>query len=183
MSVEQELIEAADLVAADMSKNRQAYLTEIAKAVSNLDDVAFNKLTDDAAKWSNSAIRAIKAKKPLPDFPDVEEEPGLEEQLKAEPAKPAKPDRRKGQPPKKQEHPPITPPADEIGLNDFGVIIGSKNAAAVAMLTRGCRMADVTETIGGTYYNLLRRLVKQGHAVESGANGMLKLVHKSKSVK
>lgn len=93
--------------------------------------------------------------------------------------------RGKGQPPRKLDHPPIhhpdpDTPLDQLdfAMDEFGIVKGTKNAAAAAMLAQGCRMADVTESIGGTYYNLLQRLVKQGHLLEKSANGILKLTHK-----
>jgi hypothetical protein len=36
-------------------------------------------------------------------------------------------------------------------------------------------MADVTEAIGGSYYNALAKAVKRGHTLEKATNGMLKL--------
>jgi hypothetical protein len=100
-------------------------------------------------------------------------------------AKAEAPKKRKGQPPRKLDHPPIVHPAPDTKLEDldfamdrFGIVKGSKNHSAAAMLEKGCRMADVTETIGGTYYNLLQRLTKQGHLVEKASNGELKLTHK-----
>src|SRR5258706_13719697 len=93
--------------------------------------------------------------------------------------------RHKGQPARKLDHPVIRhPPPDakpedlDIVFDEFGLVIGTKNHAAAAMLIEGCRMADVTESIGGTYYNMLRRLVAQGHLLEKNANGMLKLTCK-----
>lgn len=104
----------------------------------------------------------------------------------AKPEKAAAPARRpKGVPPKKLDHPPIERNEDPetFELDEFGSVRGSKNSAAAAMLKKGCRMADVTESIGGTYYNLVQRLVKQGHHLEKSSNGMLKLTHKDEAPK
>ena len=38
--------------------------------------------------------------------------------------------------------------------------------------------SDIKNSIGGTYYNLLQRLVKDGHYFEKSANGMMKIIHK-----
>lgn len=63
-------------------------------------------------------------------------------------------------------------------VDRYGVTVDSKGHAAILILEKGARMSDVTESIGGTYYNLLQRLVKQGHRVEKSANGLLQLIHK-----
>ena len=83
-----------------------------------------------------------------------------------------KPNRRgKGVPPRKLPHPPV-------GETDkYGVGVNSKGHAALVMLEKGCRMSDVTESIGGTYYNLLQKVVKAGHKVEKAANGLITVIH------
>ncbi len=65
-----------------------------------------------------------------------------------------------------------------ITLDRYGIAEGTKNAQAVAMLEKGAKMSDVNSEIGGTYYNLLKRLVKQGHTLEREPGGKLRLVHK-----
>lgn len=96
----------------------------------------------------------------------------------------AKAPKKGREPPKKLPHPPITL-LKETGVvfDEFGVAKGTKNAAAVEMLQKGCRMNDITETLGGTYYNLLRRLVREGHHLEKSGNGVLTLIHKDGEVK
>ena len=70
----------------------------------------------------------------------------------------------------------------DVELDKFACIPGTKNAKAAALFEQGARMADVTKTIGGTYYNLLARLTKQGHKVEKGLHGVMLLTHNSKVV-
>lgn len=82
--------------------------------------------------------------------------------------------------PKKLSHPPVRQLKDpsEIEFDRFGLAIGTKNAAAAAMLVQGCRMADITQELRGTYYNMLRKLIQNGHKLEKQGNGILVLVHK-----
>ena len=206
MSVEQEIINTVGFEPRRNYKDRQDYLAALARSVDQADDDDFDKLSKEAVDWFNAAVRAINKKEELPDLegeeendaePDAEpaeeteEEPVVEEVPKARkrkaaaevahedetPKAPAR--RRKGQAPVKKDHPPIVRPGpdDDISLDRWGIIVGSKNAAAAAMLEKGCRMADITETLGGTFYNLIQRLVKQGHKLEKGANGMIKITH------
>lgn len=65
-----------------------------------------------------------------------------------------------------------------ISLDRYGIAEGTKNAQAVAMLEKGAKMSDVNSEIGGTYYNLLKRLTKAGHKLLKEPGGELKLVHK-----
>lgn len=184
--IEQEILEATQFDPPRKYDDRQDYLAALAKAVNKLEDIDFDALSTEAADWFNTSVKAMNNKKDLPDFPDAEEEAEAEE-VKAEPKKVAKavektePKRRpKGAPPKKLDHPKVDPQAsiDHFETDKYGVVVGSKNAAAVAMLEKGCRMADITASIGGTYYNLVARLMKQGHHIEKGANGMITLTHK-----
>lgn len=128
------------------------------------------------AKPAKKAAAKKVAKKPAKKVEKEPEDDEVEEAPKKALGK------RKGVPPRKLDHPPIEqlppdidPDEFELHLDEFGIVKGTKNAAAAAMLQKGCRMADITETIGGTYYNLIGRLVKAGHTIEKSANGVLKL--------
>jgi hypothetical protein len=57
----------------------------------------------------------------------------------------------------------------------WGFPIKTKNSAAMSMFEKGCRMADVTEAIGGSYYNALSKAVKRGHQLEKASNGVMRL--------
>jgi hypothetical protein len=177
----------------------------LCRALNKLEDIDFNSLSDDSNKWFNDAVRAMNNRKDLPEFPDVEEtesegtdargvqdsapeegEAEVEETKPTSKKEKAAPKtehkrRQKGTPPRKLEHAEIDTDAatgDHPQVDAYGVVKGSKNAAAVSMLEKGCRMSDITHSIGGTYYNLVERLRKAGHAVEKGANGHIKLTHK-----
>lgn len=183
--IENEIVELTNFEPPREYDDRQDYLAALAKEVNKLADIDFNTLSTEATEWFNDAVSAINNRKDLPEFPDVEEDEGDNSEPESEKpvvkAKEKEAKRRpKGVPPRKLEHPKVDPQQgiDNFETDRYGVVKGSKNAAAIAMFEQGCRMSDVTASIGGTYYNLLERLRKQGHTVEKGANGMTKLSHK-----
>lgn len=94
-----------------------------------------------------------------------------EEEAEDPPAKAAKAKKPAAQPKR-------TPPVRTAEVDDYGVALNSKNHTAITYFEKGCRMIDVTEEIGGTYYNLLQKLTKAGHTVEKQANGIIKVRHK-----
>ncbi|HET9285772.1 MAG TPA: hypothetical protein VFR24_27795 [Candidatus Angelobacter sp.] len=195
-TIEQELLATTKFKAREYN-SRQDYLAAVARKTDVMTDEEFDSLSVDAAIWSNAAITSLRARKKLPEFvakihkddksgdyvwDDVEVVDTNGPVVKPPPAK-TQADRGdtkrrpKGAPARKLDHPPVDP---QLGIENFqvdkwGLVIGSKNAAAAAMFEQGCRMADVTESIGGTYYNLIDRLRKKGHSVEKSANGMIKL--------
>lgn len=59
----------------------------------------------------------------------------------------------------------------------FGITKGTKTSDAVAMYERGCTAAEITEELGGRYYNILAKLAKDGHKVENQA-GKWVVTHK-----
>ena len=128
-------------------------------------------------KSGKDTVKAGKVKETAPE-PEVDETDDAEEEVPAPKA------RTKGAPPRKMDHPPVK--SMSIGgmtIDRFGSVVGTKNSAAIAMLTKGCRMADIKDNIGGTFYNLLKDLVKRGHHIEKAANGMMKLIHEDDVVK
>jgi hypothetical protein len=60
----------------------------------------------------------------------------------------------------------------------FGVVKGTKTAEAVAMYVKGVTAKQITDELGGRYYNILTRLTKEGHRVEKLADNVWKLTHK-----
>lgn len=70
MSKIQAAIESATELKATANQPRQEYLSALALAVSELGDNEYEDLSDDAKDWSNTALDAFNAKKPLPDMPD-----------------------------------------------------------------------------------------------------------------
>ena len=118
--------------------------------------------------------RKEKAKKPKKAKKEEDSDPAPEDAVAvANPKIPEKPIR-------KLKHPEVKDlkDASEIEFDRYGLAIGTKNASAIAMLEKGCRMSEITEALGGTYYNIIRRLVKEGHRLEKNGNGTLFLKHK-----
>lgn len=64
-AVEKEILKAVKLKAGD---NSQAFLKKIAKACQDLSDSAWDKLSEDAQEWANTAATAIINKEEIPDF-------------------------------------------------------------------------------------------------------------------
>lgn len=62
--------------------------------------------------------------------------------------------------------------------NRYGITIGSQGHKAIVMLEEGSRMSAITEDVGGTYYNLLKKLTQDGHKIEKSPTGIIKLIHK-----
>lgn len=238
--VEKELVEASGFKPKKQYKERQDYLTALARAVDVLDDDAIDGLSNEAQAWYGNACDAVNEEAEIPDFDEEEvaeddseaeeasddtsedddaaEESEEDDELdptdendtddsdnaedepeekpkakvkakakeKAPKEKPAKKAVEKEKPKAKEKEkakegprrkvPPVDP--DKFDIDEFEVVVGSKNHEAVKMLQKGCRMSDITKEIGGTYYNLLKRLVKDGHTLEKEGNGVLRLIHK-----
>lgn len=60
----------------------------------------------------------------------------------------------------------------------WGITKGTKASDAAAMFEKGCTMNQITEALGGKYYNMLKQMAKDGHLVEKKQVGW-KLTHKS----
>jgi hypothetical protein len=195
MSVEKELLKASGFKPRREYDDRQDYLAALARAVDNMSKDDFDELTNEAADWFNDAAQALNDKTDISDFEKIEdEEPEktgsveveetaseLEEETeKTEDKKLKTVPMGRAPRPKKLPYPPIKEhiAPHEVEFDRFGVAIGTKNASAIAMLEKGCRMTDVTESMGGTYYNVLRKLVQQGHKLEKFGDSTLKLTHK-----
>lgn len=68
-------------------------------------------------------------------------------------------------------------PTRDVMVDKWGCLPGSKNGEALAMFEKGATTSEVKNTIGGTFYNILKRCVEQGHQVEK-TGSMVKLTHK-----
>lgn len=235
-AIEKELIEASGFEPRRNYAERQDYLAALARAVQDMDEDDFDKVSNEAADWYNAAVDAINDKSNIPDFDDAEkaaepetaepadaeveegteveaeEEADAEVEEEAEPEEKAPRSRRGKAPDKpaskgkaetkgkaalkdknapKAEPEPRQPakkaeatttkraaPVAGLRLDKWDIAEGTKNSQAAAMLEKGAKMADVNKEVGGTYYNLLKRLVKQGHKLLKEPNGELRLVHK-----
>jgi hypothetical protein len=66
---------------------------------------------------------------------------------------------------------------EDVVLDKFGAMSGSKNSQALHMFEKGATTKEVKDKIGGTYYNILKRAVEAGHKVtKDGA--VITLTHK-----
>jgi hypothetical protein len=170
------------------------------------DESVANTIGDDAYSWYEEAATAMNAKRTIPDFPDLElEDPGPdeieEEELSefeddeavvdaTEDSGEAEDDDNEAEKPAKAAAPPVkakpkkektkTQYDDLTGEKDrFGVIVGTKASQALKMFERGATMKEIKNEVGGgTQYNLLTRMTKEGHLVEKQAGGVWKLTHK-----
>lgn len=194
-AIEKELTEATGFVPRKNYPDRQDYLAAIARAVDGLEDVDFEGLSTEAAEWFNAAARALSAKKVIVDFADrldvgeevdddepeevVEQTPVKIKSSKV-PPKPVDPikTRKKETAAMKQQL-----PKEELEYDKFGCIVGSKNGKATLMFEQSSKMTEVTKALGGTYYNLIAKLIKRGHKVEKGPHGEIKLTYVKPKVK
>ena|SRR5882672_1673746 len=71
--IEQELIDATQFVPEKKYRKRQDYLGALLRAVSDLPDPDYDKLSDEATDWCDTAVSAYKAARELPDFPNGED--------------------------------------------------------------------------------------------------------------
>ncbi len=77
---------------------------------------------------------------------------------------------------KKGATPPRPKRTTKIEYDKWGLTVGSKNSEAATMFENECRMIDCTNELGGgTFYNLLSRMVREGHKLEKNADGTVKL--------
>lgn len=113
-----------------------------------------------------------------PDPSDDEDVPVDEddEEAEPEPVKPAKKAKAPSAlkkaianvPPPEKKTPKIKQPVppqftDDATLDKWGCIEGSKNSQALMMFEKGATTSEVKKAIGGTYYNILSKCVKNGH--------------------
>lgn len=110
------------------------------------------------------------------DDDDEGDEPEASEDEDEAEEKPAKAKSKKqAVEPKKKRAPPKH--VEDAKLDKWGCIEGSKNAQALALFEKGATSKEVKEQLGGTYYNILGKMVKNGHKVEK-EGAIITLTHK-----
>jgi hypothetical protein len=117
------------------------------------------------------------------DVVEVEAADPLDEEAEVESApKAKKTTAKKAEKPVKTAKPKTPEPADEedVILDKWGCMEGSKNSQALHMFEKGATAREVKLALGGTYYNILGRCVKQGHTLEK-EGALIKLTHKSET--
>jgi hypothetical protein len=103
--------------------------------------------------------------------PEVEPELPLEKPKKAKKEKAPKPVKEK---PAKA----AKPDKGEAKQDKWGCLEGSKNSEALHLFEKGATAREVKDQLGGaTFYNLLARMVKNGHKLER-EGALIKLTHK-----
>lgn len=70
----------------------------------------------------------------------------------------------------------------EVILDKWGCMEGSKNSRALILFERGATTKEVRDAIGGTYYNLIKKLVADGHYLEKEGS-LMKITHKTDKAK
>lgn len=116
------------------------------------------------------------------DADEDEDEKPSKRKVKAKAEKPAKtkpPAKEKTKAkaaPQKGKRPPQFD-KDDVDLDKFGSMKGSKNSQALAMFEKGATTKEVKEALGGTYYNILKRCVEQGHVLDK-KGAVITLTHK-----
>ncbi len=195
-TIERELIKITGYQAKRKFADRQDYLKSILNAVAN-------ELTDETAAWANAAVEAHNTKNcDLPDFdeigdpaePDNDEGPTDEPDEKVDDPEPVSEDDEEIE--EVREDVIITKPAskkakkpasikaitkaedrDIATLDKWGTICGSKNSQALALFEKGATANEVKNILGGTYYNILRKMVEDGHKLEKEGS-LMKLIHR-----
>lgn len=114
---------------------------------------------------------------PTDDDDDVQ---AVDEQPEEKPAKkvkkPAKPVKAAlSKKPIKGKRPPQFDQGDVV-LDKWGSMEGSKNSQALTMFEKGATSKEVKEVLGGTYYNILKKVVKAGHTLDKKGS-MIKVTH------
>lgn len=69
------------------------------------------------------------------------------------------------------------PVDDDVVLDKFGCMEGSKNSRALVMFAKGATAREVKDELGGTYYNILKKMVEDGHTIEKDG-AIIKVIHK-----
>lgn len=120
---------------------------------------------------------------PESDDDEDEDEPEEKPAKKAVPKKAAKPDpapKLKPPPKPRKEKPKERKPHhtdEDVVLDKWGCMEGSKNSQALNLFEKGATAAEVKEKLGGTYYNIMKKMVADGHTIEK-EGAVIKIIHK-----
>lgn len=99
---------------------------------------------------------------------------------KRAPAKAAKPEKEKAAP-KPAKKAPVRND-DDVVLDKWGAMQGSKNSQALALFEKGATAKEVKDKLGGTYYNVLKKVVQNGHKLEKDG-AVITITHKDEGKK
>jgi len=71
---------------------------------------------------------------------------------------------------------------EDVVVDKWGCMEGSKNSQALAMFEKGATAKEVKESLGGTYYNILGKMVQNGHTmVKEGS--VIRITHSDDKAK
>jgi hypothetical protein len=105
---------------------------------------------------------------------------GLEEEVdEPEDTAPRKKTKRIKEPKIKKptKPPPVREDDDsDVELDKWGSMVGSKNSRALSMFEKGATAGEVKDQLGGTYYNILKKMVSHGHKLEKNG-AVITLIH------
>lgn len=65
---------------------------------------------------------------------------------------------------------------EDVVFDKWGAMEGSKNSQALAMFEQGATTKEVKDELGGTYYNILKKMVQNGHKLNK-EGAVITLVH------
>lgn len=121
------------------------------------------------------------------DEPEPEPEPKPKKKVAAAPVHkmkvpPPEPKRERVTKKKLHNRNPRAHEDEDVVLDKWGCMEGSKNSRALAMFEKGATAKEIKDSLGGTYYNILKKMVQDGHTVEK-EGAVIKLIHQSEKGK
>ena len=184
---------------------RQDYLAALLHAIdSKLSNDDYDNLSDEAVKWHHAAVKAHETQEDIPDFegeaeeadklpltdprhpiqrPEPEDEIGPVEDEPPEPVAELEEAEEKPKPVKKVVHPigsSKRPDYTKVtGDKDkWGIVKGTLTSRALEMYEQGCTAKQLLDELGGRHYNILKKMVKEGHQLSKTELGVWTLKHK-----
>jgi outer membrane biosynthesis protein TonB len=165
-----------------------------AKNARNQDLPDFDEVESSDEESENEDGGSDDSEEPDPEPVDtddpVDEEPSVDAQVDHEDAEKPKPTKRikipkkpkatKAAPKAKKAPEPVD--EEDVVLDKWGAMDGSKNSRALALFEKGATTKEVKDQIGGTYYNILKKMSEKGHKVEKEGS-LIKLTHKDELAK
>jgi hypothetical protein len=79
-------------------------------------------------------------------------------------------------------HHKVKRPDEDVILDKWGCMEGSKNSRALFLFEKGATTAEVKEKVGGTYYNIMKKMVEDGHTLEKEGS-IVTIIHKDTMAK
>ncbi len=64
--------------------------------------------------------------------------------------------------------------------DEYGIVKGTKTSEAIKLYEQGATVRQVSDKLGGKYYNILGIVATRGHKVEKGPDGVWTVTHKDR---